>query len=45
MRLAGMMADGTMMGTKVGQMETKFTPGRNLPIGIAQDLKKRQHKH
>ena len=39
MRWAGMMADGTMMGAKVGQMGTKVTDERNLFRGMAQDLR------
>ena len=39
MRWAGMMADGTMMGAKVGQMGTKVTDEGNLFFGMAQDLR------
>ncbi len=39
MRWAGMMADGTMMDAKVGQMGTKVTDEGNLSCGMAQDLR------
>jgi hypothetical protein len=39
MRWAGMMADGTMMDTKVGQMGTNLTDEGNLFCGMAQDLR------
>ena len=39
MRWAGMMADGAMMGAKVGQMGTKVTDEGNLFCGMAQDLR------
>ena len=45
MRWAGMMADGTMMDAKVGQIGTKVTDEGNLFFGMAQDLRKRQHKN
>ena len=39
MRWAGMMADGAIMGAKVGQMGTKVTDEGNLSSGMAQDLR------
>ncbi len=45
MRWAGMMADGTIMGAKVGQMGTKVTDEGNLFFGMAQDLRKRQQRN
>ena len=39
MRWAGMMADGTLMDAKVGQMGTKVTDEGNLFFGMAQDLR------
>ena len=44
MRWAGMMADGTM-DAKVGQIGTKVTDEGNLSCGMAQDLRKRQHRN